>query len=226
MSEIEFTSELSAVLVDSLGSDLTVINAARISLKQHSEVFSNADDGLLRFLMKNRHASPFEHCIATFLVECPLYVRSEWHRHRTQSYNEMSGRYTELMPKFYVPNEARPLIQQGKPGAYNFTPGSEAQFKRMQNATQYICSSAWLEYQDMLADGIAKEVARIVLPVTTFTKFYATANLRNWLGFLSLRTDPTAMEEIRNLAGQVETLLHHKFPATLNAWDQFGRGGI
>lgn len=223
---LEFTDRLSVEVVDYMGSDLTPVNAARVSLNQHSDTLSDKDIGLMGFLLRNRHSSPFEHATVSFLVEVPLFVRSEWHRHRTQSYNEWSGRYSEYVPKFYMPNRDRPLIQQGKPGAYTFTPGTPEQYDRMRGSIDYICSAAWVEYQAMLKDGVAKEVARIVLPPNLFTKFYATANLRNWLGFLSLRTDPTAMEEIRLAAAQVETRLHHLFPNVMNLWDEYGRGAV
>src|SRR5689334_6121690 len=144
---VEFTDELTVDLVDHMGSDLTAVNAARVSLNQHSDEFTEKDAGLLKFLMRSRHASPFEHSVATFLVECPLFVRSEWHRHRTQSFNEWSGRYSEYVPRFYLPNDDRPLTQVGKPGAYTFTPGSEQQYAILRESYEYSCSTAWVEYQ-------------------------------------------------------------------------------
>lgn len=223
---LEFTDELTVGLVDHMGTELSIVNAARVSFNEASQEMTDRDRGLLRFLLRNRHASPFEHVTATFLVECPLFVRSEWHRHRTQSFNEWSGRYSEYIPRFYVPNPDRPLIQQGKAGDYHFVVGSNEQYETVDESYHYACGVCWVEYTHMLDKGIAKEVARNVLPVTTYTKFYATANLRNWINFLSLRAEEHALYEIRQLAGQVETILHRYYPETLNAWDEYGRGPV
>lgn len=224
---IELKSDLTAKMLDHMGTELTIVNAARVSLDKSSTALGESDLGLLKYLMKNRHASPFEHCVAQFYVECPIFVVREWHRHRTQSYNEMSGRYTELKPVFYAPDFNRPLIQVGKPGAYRFElPKDDKVNMQVLSDMRFSYQTAWNSYTDLLERGIAKEVARDVLPVAIYTKFYATANLRNWLNFISLRTDPQALHEIRVLAGSVETQLHKIFPNVLNNWDEFGRGGI
>lgn len=227
MESIELTDKLTAELVQHMGDERTIVNAARVSLDQHSEELGEKDLGLVKFLMKNRHASPFEHCVATFLIECPIFVTREWHRHRTQSYNEMSGRYTELKPVFYAPGYERPLIQVGKPGAYHFeVPQSATPYLELHRDLRFSYQTAWDSYQSLLKRGIAKEVARDILPVAVYTKFYATASLRNWINFLSLRTDPQALYEIRMLAGEVETRLHKIYPNVLNQWDESGRGGL
>lgn len=227
MSKVELTSELKAELVDIMGNELTIVNAARVSLNQHSDEFTEKDAGLISFLMRNRHASPFEHCTASFLISAPILVAREWHRHRTQSYNEVSGRYTEMKPLFYAPDLDRPLIQIGKPGAYHFeVPNDDQEYYRLWKTRREVAQFCWDAYQEELNRGIAKEVAREVLPINLYTGWYATANLRNWLGFLSLRTDKQAMHEIRMIAGQIETVLHKKFPTVLDAWDEFGRGSI
>lgn len=225
--KVELSSILSAELVDHMGTELSIVNAARVSLNQHSDEFTAKDAGLLAFLMKNRHASPFEHCTATFLVTAPIFVAREWHRHRTQSYNEVSGRYTELKPLFYAPDLDRPLIQVGKPGAYHFeVPDTDDEYYELWRTRRSVAQFCWDAYQAELDRGIAKEVAREVLPINIYTSWYATANLRNWLGFLSLRTDKQAMHEIRMIAGEIETKLHRLFPTVLNHWDEFGRGSI
>lgn len=224
---IELTSKLNATLIDSMGNDLRFVNAARVSFDQESETLSDRDIGLIKFLMDNRHASPFEHCVATFLIEAPIFVAREWHRHRTQSYNEMSGRYTEMNPVFYAPDYDRPLIQVGKPGAYRFeVPSDDIVSINLYKDFRFSCQTAWDTYQRLLDDGVAKEVARMVLPVTIYTKWYATANLRNWVNFLSLRTDPQALFEIRQLAFAVEEKLFPLFPHALELWDKAGRGSI
>lgn len=225
--QIELTDELKVELVDFMGKDLTVVNAARVSLNQHSDEWSEREAGLVSFLMRNKHASPFEHCQASFLITAPIFVAREWHRHRTQSFNEVSGRYTQLLPKFYAPGYERPLIQVGKPGAYHFeVPEDGTKHLKLLSRFRYAAQTCWNEYEEMLDEGYAKEVARMVLPVNIYTSWYATGNLRNWAGFLALRTDGQAMFEIRDLAFQAEGFLTHLFPATMAEWDKNGREHI
>ena len=226
-TRIELTDELKVELVDYMGKDLTVVNAAKVSLNQHADEFGEKEAGLLSFLMRNRHASPFEHCQASFLITAPIFVAREWHRHRTQSYNEVSGRYTKLMPKFYAPGYNRPLLQVGKPGAYHFEiPEDETMYMKAHSRFRFSAQTCWNEYEEMLEEGYAKEVARMVLPGNIYTGWYATGNLRNWCGFMSLRTDEQAMFEIRQLAFQVEDHLNNLFPATIAEWQKNGRAHI
>lgn len=218
---IELSTELSADVVDSMGTDLTVVNAARVSFNQKSEEMTDKDKGLINFLMKNRHTSPFEHCQISFLVTAPIFVAREWHRHRTQSYNEVSGRYTELQPRFYVPRHDRPLVQVGKPGAYSFVQAEDPTvyldlIADMRKANQV----AWDTYQRSMANGVAKEVARMVLPVNIYTGYYATANLLNWCKFIGLRSDPQALYEIRMISNMVRDKLTEMYPITMEAWDK------
>lgn len=225
--KIELTSDISVSLIDSMGSDDSVVHAARVSIVgSRAETEGGERKGLLNFLMSNRHASPFEHVVATFMIQCPIFVVREWHRHRTQSYNEMSGRYTVLRPKFYIPEVDRPLVQVGKPGAYRFEVGSFEDWQSVKNTLEGSYQQSWNAYSGMLNAGIAKEVARDCLPVGIYTDFYATANLRNWMGFLSLRTSPDALYEIRQAAGKVETHLHKMFPTIMNLWDENGRQSL
>lgn len=224
---VELTSDIKATLINSMGNDETVIHAARVSIVgAEAETEEGERKGLLNFLMKNRHASPFEHITATFLVECPIFVTREVHRHRTFSYNEVSGRYSVLKPKFYAPNFDRPMTQVGKPGAYKFEQGTDEQVLEVWKELRFSYQAAWNAYEYMLDQGIAKEVARDCLPVGIFTSFYMTGNLRNWMNFLSLRTSSDALYEIRQLAGRVETQLHKLFPTVLNLWDENGRGSL
>lgn len=241
--QIELTSDMSVELVDSMGSDMSVVNAARVSFNQNGtklangnvvdangydlEKMSERNAGLINFLMKNKHASPFEHCTASFLVTAPIIVVREWQRHRTQSYNEVSGRYTELQPKFYAPDLTRPLIQSGKPGAYKFDlPEDDVLYYETWREMRFSYQTNWDAYQTLLGKGVAKEVARGVLPLNIYTGWYATANLRNWVNFLALRAEEQAMWEIRQLAFQVEEKLHKLFPVTMETWVKNGRGSI
>lgn len=225
--KIELTSEIDVSLIDSMGDDSSIVHAARVSIVgARAETEEGERKGLLNFLMSNRHASPFEHVVATFMIRCPIFVVREWHRHRTQSYNEMSGRYTVLQPKFYIPSVDRPLVQVGKPGAYRFEQGSMEDWQSVKNSLESSYQQSWNAYKGMLNAGIAKEVARDCLPVGIYTDFYATANLRNWLGFLSLRTSPDALYEIRQAAAKVECRLHKLVPTVMDLWDENNRQGI
>lgn len=222
--KIELTSEIDVSLIDSMGDDSSIVHAARVSIVgARAETEEGERKGLLNFLMSNRHASPFEHVVATFMLKVPIFVTREIHRHRTFSYNEVSGRYSVLKPKFYIPSFDRPLVQVGKPGAYSFSMGSEEQWHSTKNALEVSYQQAWLTYQGLLNAGIAKEVARDCLPVGIFTEFYMTGNLRNWLSFLSLRTSPDALYEIRQVAGKIETQLHKIAPTVLELWDENNR---
>ena len=145
------------------------------------------DKGLINYLMRDRHGSPFEHNSMTFYVQAPIFVFREFMRHRIASYNEESARYRELNPVFYVPAPDRNLIQVGKPGAYDFVPGTAEQAALTREATIHAVTVAYQEYERMLEAGIAREVARGVLPVATYSSMYVTMNARSLMNFLSLQ---------------------------------------
>lgn len=217
---MKFTSEVRAELVKTNASDLDVARAAWVS--NHGEDAREKDGervgGLIRFLYKNKHMSPFEHGSFTFFIDCPIFVAREFHRHRTFSYNEVSARYTELSPKFYVPSEERPLVQEGKVGSYTFVAGSEEQKQKVSKAVRTVYGLAWLSYRVMKKMGVANEVARIVLPVGIYTQFYATVNPRNLMHFLELRNDEQALYEIREVAMQMERIFAEAMPLTYDAY--------
>lgn len=218
---MEFVDRVEVKLIDVLASDNDVAMAAWVSHDaDNEERLDNQKQvkGLINFLYKNRHMSPFEHGIYKFKVDVPLFVAREWHRHRTQSYNEVSGRYTEMTPRFYVPPRERPLIQNGKPGDYYFTEGTDEQYAVVRRTIEKHSEAAWDSYQDMLANGVAKEVARDVLPLNLMTQFYATMNPRNLMQFLSLRDDSHALWEIRQAAKQCTGYLKQHQPYTYEAY--------
>lgn len=235
MSEITFTSDLTARVVQSYATDESVIAAARVStVGPDSEQYLDTDpqeaSGLINFLVKNRHGTPFEHNMITVLVEAPIAVFREWQRHRVQSFNEESGRYKVLAPKFYLPPTDRPLVQVGKPGHYEFVPGSVEQYATMRTHIRSVCTRAYNAYEDMLAAGIAKEVARGVLPVYTYSSMYATMNARSLMHFLSLRvkSDESTfksfpMWEIDRCAQMVEAQFAELMPITYDAFVKNGR---
>src|SRR5205823_5433574 len=165
-----------------LASDLAVVNGARVSFNQASDQMGERDEGLIRFLMRERHGSPFEHGYFRFVVKAPLFVVREHHRHRAgHSYNEWSGRYSKMEPEFYVPDFVRTQI--GKPGAYSFEDVDEETRERTQREIAENAERAFQSYERMLEQGVAKEVARAVLPLSTYTKYYWSCNPRSLMHF-------------------------------------------
>lgn len=220
---MEFVSESTVRLVKHNASDVDVAHAAWVSnFGSDAETRDTTDvSKLINFLYSNRHMSPFEHGSLTFFVDTPIFVAREFMRHRTWSYNETSGRYKELDPRFYVAPVDRPLVQAGRIGHYTFVPGTEEQYGAVLDHTHYAYREAWDAYRNMLSEGIAKEVARNVLPVGTMTQFYATANPRNVMQFLSLRNDGPALKEIRDVAIAIEEEFAKAMPLTYAAYKAY-----
>lgn len=227
---VEFKSDMDVQLVDWMGDDYSIVQSARVSTlgSTSQEVSDKGNAGLINFLMRDRHGTPFEHNSFTFRISAPLFVFYEFHRHRVGwSYNEESARYRELDPVFYVPGVDRNLRQTGKPGAYTFEPGTKEQHELTVEAHKSIAECAWHDYQEMLKAGVAREVARNVLPVSIFKTMYATANLRSLFSFLSLRwahplsSVPTfPLAEIEAVAKQMDELARQKFPLAFQAFDK------
>jgi thymidylate synthase (FAD) len=190
--ELVFRSDITVELVKHAASDADVIWAARVSTKGEQSLEDiDADPaksaGLINYLMRDRHGSPFEHSSMTFFVQAPIFMWREHFRHRIASYNEESGRYKVLRPMFYVPGPQRKLVQVGKPGSYEFIDGSAQQHEIVRAETETACRAAYGAYQSMLAAGVAREVARIVLPLNIYSSAYVTMNARALMNFLSLR---------------------------------------
>lgn len=230
---IDIRSDVTVTPIDEMGGDQRLVQAARVSTQGAASVESSESAGLILYLVRNRHASPFEHTVMTFLVEAPIFVAREFMRHRIASYNEESGRYRKLLPTFYIPGRDRNLVQVGKVGEYRFAPGTEEQHEIVENAQQTAYRSAWDSYNQMLDAGIAREVARMVLPVGLFTSFYVTMNVRSLMNFLSLRTiDPrsdtpsTPQREIEMVAEKMEPEFARIMPITYAAWNEFGRRNL
>jgi len=233
--QVRFRSDVTVQLVRSAARDADVIFAARVSTSGEQDIdeidaSAAKSRGLINYLMRDRHGSPFEHNSMTFYVQAPIFVFREFMRHRIASYNEESGRYRELEPVFYVPGPERNLRQIGKPGAYEFVPGTTEQFDLVQAETRAACRQSYEAYQRMLAAGVAREVARIVLPVTIFSSMYVTMNARSLMNFLSLRTkrDNAAVpsfpqREIEMCAEQMETFWADLMPLTHAAFEANGR---
>lgn len=177
-------------------------------------------EGLINFLYKNKHMTPFESSVFNFRISTPLFVARELFRHRSASYNEWSGRYSEMLPEFYLPAPDRPLVQAGKPGDYYFTAGSEEQYRLVVSWQLGSFQHSWDSYQALLGAGVAKEVARNVLPLATYTYFYVTMNARNLMHFLTLRNDKHALHEIRDVAAKIEAEFAKAMPLTYAAFDK------
>lgn len=227
---VQLRTDFDVSLVDHSGSDDMICRAARVSTGT-DEVPNLEKNKLIQFLLRNRHGSPFEHGMMTFRISAPIFVWREFMRHRIGfSYNEQSGRYMEMEPFFYVPNQFRPLIQVGKPGAYHFVAGSQEQQLDVVEALHRAAKAAWQEYVGMLYMGIAKEVARMCLPVNIYSSAYVTCNPRSLMSFLSLRTQyegatfPSYPQwEIRQVANLMEAIFEGLFPFTHDAFNTYGR---
>lgn len=241
MSEIKFRSDVTVELVRSSASDSDVLFAARVSTQGEqtleaaaSRVDASEDEkrskGLINYLMRDRHGSPFEHNSLTFYVQAPIFVFREFQRHRIASYNEESGRYKELSPVFYVPGPDRNLIQIGKTGSYDFIPGTAEQTALVEQESRTASIQAYEAYQRMLEAGVAREVARIILPLNIYSSMYVTMNARALMNFLSLRTKREGthfpsfpQREIEMCAEKMEDFWAELMPYTYAAFNQNGR---
>jgi thymidylate synthase (FAD) len=203
-------------------SDLAVANGARVSFNLASQELGEREEGLIRFLMRDRHGSPFEHGYFRFVVKAPIFVVREHHRHRAgHSYNEWSGRYSKMQAEFYVPDFVR--SQVGKPGAYTFEPVSPEVRETARAEIEAAAAHAFEAYERMLEQGVAKEVARTVLPLSMYTKYYWSCNPRSLMHFCSLRNSEFAQYEIREYAQAAEGFLARVMPVTHAAFLENGR---
>jgi thymidylate synthase (FAD) len=233
--EIIFRSDVTVDLVRSSASDADVLFAARVSTQGEQSLEQlDADParskGLINYLMRSRHGSPFEHNSMTFYVQAPIFVFREFMRHRVASYNEESGRYRQLSPVFYVPGADRKLAQTGKPGHYTFVDGTPEQHQLVETETKRVCIEAYASYQRMLEAGVTREVARIVLPVTIYSSMYVTLNARSLMNFLSLRTSnedarfpSSPQREIEMCAEKMESIWAGLMPLTHETFQAHGR---
>lgn len=205
-------------LVDSMGGDISVVRAARVSYDAAWRAGDDqgGDEKLIRYLWKNNHSTPFEAVTFTFEVYAPIFIFRQWHRHRTWSFNELSGRYRELSEVFYVPSPET----IGKQSAINKqardldAPPDHGSAELMRES----CSASFVAYRKLLAGGVPRELARSVLPVTTYSHMFATVNLLNLMKFLTLRCHAHAQWEIQQYANAMHTLAETVAPVSLAAW--------
>lgn len=219
---------------EAMADDLSVVNSARVSFNKRVDTLGPADKGLIKFLMRDHHGTPFEHNSFRFEIKAPIFIAREWMRHRIGSFNEWSGRYSELEKEFYVPALQDVRTQVGKPGAYTFEPVDEATADGYCQTVRYANEVCWGIYQDFItgleaqagqpASGpVAKELARLVLPLNIYTKFYWTINARALMNFIALRNEPHAMLEIQRYAAAIENIFEWKMPVTHAAFVEQGR---
>ena len=204
-------------LVDRLGTETSIVNAARVSFGKIRTEMDDRDAALVRYLIKNHHTSPLEHVVFTFLVHCPLFIRSQWHRHRTWSYNEISRRYTDVDIEFYTPPELREQAESDRQAS-----------RPAEHLDQAACKALIEEhhkrsldlYHKLLEQGVCREQARGVLPQDMMTTFWATVDLNNLLKFLELRDSDHAQWEIREYAIAIKKLIKPGFPhvAEIKGW--------
>jgi thymidylate synthase (FAD) len=201
-------------LDDAMADDLSVVNGARVSFARHKDEMDASDEGLIRFLMRDRHGSPFEHNAFRFHVRCPMFVAREWFRHRIGSFNEFSMRYAKATDDFYVPEPDDVRSQVGKPGAYRFEPVGDELAEETRNELKALYEEAYATYARLVEKGVARELARAVMPVGAYTQFYWTVNARALMNFVSLRNAEAAQLEIRRYAEAVEAFFAQKMPVT------------
>ncbi len=197
-----------------MAGDLAVVNGARVSFARHKTELDESDEGLIRFLLRERHSSPFEHAVFRFHIRCPIFVAREWMRHRWSSFNEFSMRYAKATDDFYVPAAEDVRTQIGKPGAYTFEPVSPELAEQTRDELQAVYEQAFATYERLVEAGVAREVARCALPVGAYTEFYWTVNARALMNFVSLRNAEMAQREIRRYAEAVEQFFAEHMPVT------------
>jgi thymidylate synthase (FAD) len=201
-------------LDDAMASDLSVVNGARVSFARRKEEMDDADAGLIRFLMRDRHGSPFEHNAFRFHIRCPIFVAREWFRHRIGSFNEFSMRYAKATDDFYLPEPEDVRTQIGKPGAYRFETVDAELAEETREELEAVYRDAYAAYARLVEKGVARELARSVIPVGAYTQFYWTVNARALMNFVSLRNAEFAQLEIRRYAEAVEEFFAQKMPLT------------
>jgi thymidylate synthase (FAD) len=203
-------------LVDSMGNDLSVVRAARVShdADPRTGVDAGKDEKLIAYLAEHEHMTPFESIVLTLEIKCPIFIARQFHRHRTQSINEVSARYTQTHEEFYVPapehiGTASPTNKQGRVlGEQNIN---------VHNRINIACMFAFDVYEKLIASGCPREVARAVLPLSTYTRYFTTMNLRNLVHFIKLRDHSTAQWEAQQYAQAMKQIAVSVAPISVSA---------
>jgi thymidylate synthase (FAD) len=215
-------------LVDHVGSDLSVVNSARVSFGVHKSELDDKDKKLIRYLIKHKHTSTLEHCFVTFRVKVPLFIRSQHHRHRTWSYNEISRRYTAENLEFYEPVKFRTQHTSNRQASNEndlidpvvYEVGEVTASKAIRD---HHLAAVFL-YEEMMRKGVCREQARGILPQNLYTSYYASANLSNILKFIELRSHEGAQWEIQRVAEAMLQILEELYPETIKAYNEVKNG--
>ncbi len=207
-------------LIDHLGTETTIVNAARVSFGRLKEKMDYRDITLLEYLIENKHTSPLEHVVFTFSVHCPLFVRGQWHRHRTWSFNEISRRYTEVDLEFYTPPSIRAQSENNRQASVVNASLDRPELK--QKISDHNKLSLAL-YEELLAAGVCREQARGVLPQNMMVTFWGTVDLNNLLHFLDLRDSEHAQWEIREYAAAIKKLIKPIIPNVAKYYESKGQ---
>jgi thymidylate synthase (FAD) len=210
-------------LVQSMGDELTIVNSARVSFGVEKQELDSRDRKLIKYLIKHRHTSTLEHNFATFLIEVPLFIRSQHHRHRTWSYNEISRRYTDYDMKFYYPTSFRMQSESNRQASTDdlVNPNIFTGFGGEGSASDVVrehCNDSLELYEKLIKGGVSREQARMILPQNLYTKYYATANLNNILKFIDLRIHEGAQWEIQQLAKGMLEIIVNIWPFATNVY--------
>lgn len=208
-------SKIKIKYLNHMGNDLSVVNSARVSFGKTKQSLDKEDIKLINYLAKHKHFTPFEHCSLSVLVTCPLFIRSQIHRHRTFSYNEISRRYTSENLEFYVPETYRKQHDKSKQCSDGELDDSTN--KVFKTLTRVHHKEALDLYEEMIQKGVAREMARGILPQNLMTEFWMTGNLRNWIHFLGLRVDSHAQQEVQDVAKPILNIIMDKFPESAKA---------
>ncbi len=211
-------------LIEVMGDDHTIEASARLSYQKGTRP-TRETRGLLRYMLRHDHATPFESCVITVEMKVPIFVARQFHRHRTQSINELSARYSELPEETYIPQPER-LREQSETNKQGTGEKQVRGATFYAGACQTVSEDAFRAYQEMLRAGVAREVARTVLPVSTYTVYRSTMNLRNLLHFLGLRLDPHAQEEARAYAEAIAQIVKAWVPLTWEAFEDYKLGSV
>lgn len=206
-------------LVDFMGGDNRVVGSARVSFGAVSKG-EEQDKRLIKYLLEHAHHTPFEHCYFQFHVCCPIYVARQWMRHRWGSFNEVSARYTEVKDEFYIPSQFRGQDTKNKQGS---VPTSSLDQAALRKIYEDSVEASYAAYHKLIEAGVAREMARGVLPVCQYTQFYWSVNARSLLNFLQLRTDKHAQLEIRVYADAIADFFKEKMPWSWTAFEELSK---
>ena len=215
-------------LVDAIGSDLTIVNSARVSFGVHKSELDDKDRKLIRYLIKHKHTSTLEHCFVTFRVKVPLFIRSQHHRHRTWSYNEISRRYTAENLEFYEPMTFRTQHEKNRQASnendmIDLVVYEVGEITASKAIRDHHLAAVFL-YEEMMRKGVCREQARGILPQNLYTEYYASENLNNILNFIELRSHEGAQLEIQKVAEAMLKILEELFPETIKAYYEVKNG--